>query len=169
MLESMQTLLDLFPEPVVQVQNGTVTAVNAAAQRCLPQLLPGEPLPDCLALPQTASSASGTFTCGTAIYSFSSSRSGPERVIFFRPDTHSALTPRQLEGALRQLRSLLGELLAEVGPLTGANDGVLPKAACWEIWNTSRRPAVRTAIPSAALLWIWTTCAGRPFQMPTVY
>lgn len=129
MLESMQTLLEAFPEAVIQVRNDTVTAVNAAAQRCLPQLSPGSPLPDCLDLPQTAPSASGTFTVGGATYSFSSSRSGLERIILFRPDAQSLLTQRQLEGALRQLRSLLSDVLSEVGPLTGCGGTALPGAA----------------------------------------
>ena len=45
MLDSIQSLLDAFPEGVVQAHAGCVLAANEKARQYLPQLEPGGPLP----------------------------------------------------------------------------------------------------------------------------
>lgn len=127
MLDSIQSLLDAFPEALVQVRDGRVAGANAAARRELPQLNMDAPLPDCLALPACAPSGAGTFTVGESVYTFSRTSSGPEQIILFRPAPQAALTGPQLAGTLRQLRELLGELLVETGPLTGGQKTALPQ------------------------------------------
>ena len=120
MLDSIQALLDVFPEGVIQARDGTVLAVNAAARHYLPRLAQGEPLPEWVALPRYAPAGSGIFTAEGTAYSYSCVEKAGEQVILFRPAAQTALTVRQLEGALHQLRTLMGEILAEVGPATGA-------------------------------------------------
>lgn len=119
MLDSIQALLDAFPEGVVQARNGVVLAANAAARHYLPRLAPGEALPEWVALPRYAPAGSGIFTAEGTAYSYSCVEKNGEQVILFRPAAQTALTGRQLEGGLRQLRTLMGEILAEVGPATG--------------------------------------------------
>lgn len=120
MLDSIQSLLDTFPESVVQIQGGIVLASNEKARQYLPRLIPGAPLPDCIPLPEQGESAAGTFTIGSTVYSYSC-KSGPEDCILsFRPSPReAALQDWQLDGALQQLRALLGEVLAEVGTAPG--------------------------------------------------
>ena len=121
MLDSLQSLLEAIPEGAVQVRDGAVQAANSAARRWLPQLTGGAPLPDCLALSGRAPVGSGHFTQGGASYSFSFTRREEGTVILFRPAPQLVLTADQLDGALRQLRQLLGEFLAELGPEEGTD------------------------------------------------
>ena len=119
MLDSLQSLLDALPEGAIQVRDGVVRAANSAARRWLPQLTEGAPLPDCLALPGRSPAGGGQFTENGASYSFSFTRREEGTVILFRPEPRPVLTADQLDGALRQLRQLLGEFLAELGPEEG--------------------------------------------------
>ena len=121
MLDSLQSLLEAIPEGAVQVRDGAVQAANSAARRWLPQLTGGAPLPDCLALSGRAPVGSGHFTQGGASYSFSFTRREEGTVILVRPAPQPVLTADQLDGALRQLRQLLGEFLAELGPEEGTD------------------------------------------------
>ena len=126
MHESIQSLLDNFPEGIIQIRQGLVLSANAMAKHYLPQLSEGSPLPDCLVLPKNAPRGAGYFTSGPTSYCFSCSPWEEGHLLFFRPAPQSALTGQQLEGALEQLRSFLGEFLAEVGPLTHQEEGTSP-------------------------------------------
>lgn len=119
MLDSIQALLDGFPDGVIQVRDGVVLAANARARRSLPWLEPGTPIPQEIVL---APQGAGRFSAEGVCYTYSCGLAGEDQVVIFRPVERAALTPRQLEGVLRQLRTLLGEILAEVGPAT-ANPG----------------------------------------------
>lgn len=116
----IQSLLDAFPESAVLVREGVVAASNEKARQFLPQLVPGTPLPDCIVLPEEGESGSGVFTAGSAVYGYSC-KSGPEGwMLSFRPTPPQAgLKNWQLEGALGQLRGLLGDILAEAGAAPG--------------------------------------------------
>ncbi len=132
MLDSIQSLFDSFPESVVQVRGGVVTVSNERARQYLPQLIPGAPLPSCIVLPEQGESGTGSFTHDNVAYSYSC-KSGPEGcVLSFRPSPpRAALKDWQLDRALQQLRSLLGEILAEVGTgvtLTGEVPAAFNKA-----------------------------------------
>lgn len=118
MSETILSLLDSFPEGVIQVRQGVVLRANPMARRYLPQLSEGAALPDCLVLPKNATTGAGSFTFGPSTYTFSCALAGEDTIVFFRPAPQNALTGAQLDGALQQLRSFLGEFLAEVGPLT---------------------------------------------------
>lgn len=118
MPHSIQSLLDAFPEASVQLREGLVLAANETARHALPQLAPGAPLPVSIPLPAPGETRSGSFVFDTCAYVYSC-KSGPEgTVLLFRPDTRGALESWQLDGVLQQLRGLLGEILAEVGPAT---------------------------------------------------
>lgn len=124
MLDSIQALLDSFPDGVVQIQDGVVLSVNAAAARCLPQLSPGEPLPQWLLLPRDREPGAGVFTSGPSRYAYSCTVVEEGQMVLFRPEPQTALTGAQLEGVVRQLRTLLGEVLAEVGPAAASGKRV---------------------------------------------
>lgn len=117
MPEFIPSLLDAFPEGVVQMRAGIVLAANEKARQFLPQLEVGSPLPVSIFLPRPGETEQGIFLHGSTAYSYSCKEGGGEQVLLFRPDDRSPLENRQLDGALRQLRELLGELLAEVGPV----------------------------------------------------
>lgn len=130
MLDSIQSLLDAFPDGVVQERAGLVLAANGKARQYLPQLTPGSLLPDCIPLTEQTETVSGVFSAGAAVYLYSCApdSDGAGHVILFRPDPQAGLKSWQLEGALGQLRDLLGEILAEVGP-AAVPGGAVPAAA----------------------------------------
>lgn len=120
MPDSIQSLLDAFPEGVVQLRGGLVEAANEKARQYLPQLSPGAPLPVELSLPAPGETVSGTFASGAATCSYSCKAGEEECVLLFRPQVPAALEGWQLDGALRQLRELLGDVLAESAAAPGA-------------------------------------------------
>ena len=115
MSDSIQSLLDAFPEGVVRLRAGLVLAANEKARQYLPQLTPGEALPVDLCLPGPGETEAGGFVSGGVSYTYSCKAGGEEQILLFRPDAQGVLEPWQLEGALRQLRELLGDVLAEAG------------------------------------------------------
>lgn len=123
MLDSIQSLLDAFPEGVVQVRAGIVLDANEAARRYLSQLSPGSALPLSISLPEAGKTETGTFVLGAKTYTYSCKASGEEHVLLFCPESRGALENWQLDGVLQQLRNLLGEILVEVGPATAVPDG----------------------------------------------
>lgn len=129
MSNPIQNLLNAFPEGVVQLQGGVVLTANTMARRYLPQLEEGAPCPADIPLSRNGPMGAGVFTAGGASYTCSCSEDGGEQFLLFRPAPQTALTDRQLEGAMGQLRELLGEVLAEVGPATGPAGGQVPAAA----------------------------------------
>lgn len=116
MPESIQSLLDALPEGVIQMRAGLVLASNEKARQYLPPLEVGAPLPISIFLPQPGGTEEGVFVFDSVAYSYTCKASKEEQILLFRPDSRSALENWQLDGTLRQLRELLGELLAEVGP-----------------------------------------------------
>ena len=129
MLESIQSLLDALPEGVVQVRGGLVTSCSERARQYLPRLAAGEPVPDELALSEEDGGGTGAFSRGKETYSYTYSAAGGELLVLIRPASESTLSGAQLEGLACQLRTLLGDILAEVGPATAEEGGPVPAAA----------------------------------------
>lgn len=129
MLDLIRSPLDAFPEGVVRVRGGEVAYINGMAGHYLPDLSPGLPLPGWIPLPEEGEAGTGLFTVGANSYTYSCTPQGEEWTILFRPAPQAALTGRQLEGALLQLRGLLGEILAEVGPAAGKSGKKIPADA----------------------------------------
>ena len=167
MLDALHTLLDALPEGVVQLRDGLVLEANDAARRCLPQLEPGAPLPDCLALPGRSPAGTGTFTQNAVSYSFSFTRSEEGAVIVFRPAPQAVLTAGQLDGALRQLRQLLGEFLAELGQ-ENQTAPAFGKSYYRAFRLMNNLDYLRQAAdgPPPGPPWTWTPCAGRRWTGP---
>lgn len=126
MPDSIQSLLNAFPEGVIQVHAGLVLAANDKARQHLPQLTLGEPLPIDLPLPEQGETQTGAFTSDGVSYTYSCKAGGEEHILLFRPDAQTGLEGWQLDGALRQLRGLLGDILAEVS--SAAPNGETPAA-----------------------------------------
>ena len=102
-------LLDSFPGAAVLIDKGKAAAANSMARHYLPQLEEGQPLPSFL--PRGDGEQMGTFSAGLSRYSFRLSP-GPEgQWLLFHPAPQTALTDTQLDGALRQMRTLLSQFL----------------------------------------------------------
>lgn len=129
MLDLIQSLVEALPEGVVQIRGGLVRACSSRARQYLPQLAVGAPVPSVLTLPEEDGGGAGEFSQEGAAYAYSYSAAGGELLVLVRPVSESVLTGGQLEGLVYQLRTLLGDVLAEVGPSTGEEGGPVPAAA----------------------------------------
>ena len=110
------TCLDHFPEGVVLLGENRVLYVNTMAAHYLPRLTPDAPIPAELDLPGSETCGAGVFSVNSTTYTFSRTAAEDGVFLFFRPAPQTALTDLQLEGALRQLRTFLGEFAMELGP-----------------------------------------------------
>ena len=133
MLDFIQTLLDTFPEGAVQLREGAVVFANPMARHYLPQLEPGRPCPGFITLPHTGPSGAGIFTAGPASYTYSCTAGPEEQTVLFRPAPQTALTSRQLEGVLSQLRALHGKSSHQEALESAARLWDLLEQAPWEI------------------------------------
>ena len=115
MSDSIQSLLDAFPDGVVRIRAGLVLAANEKARQYLPRLTPGEALSVDLRFPGPGEAAAGGFVFDGVPYVYSCKSGGEEQILLFRPDARIGLEGWQLDGVLRQLRELLGDMLAEAG------------------------------------------------------
>lgn len=104
------SLLDAFPGAVVLIQGNTVVSANPMARHYLPQLETGAGLPPFL--PQGGGELSGTFSSGASQYTFRLTNAPQGRWLLFQPAPQTALTDLQLDGVLRQMRTLLSQFLS---------------------------------------------------------
>ena len=109
--------MESMPEAAVLVRHWLVESANALARHYLPALEPGRPLPRELRPLIDIHSDGGTFTAGRSTYQFRRTNGEEEgdALLLFCPAPQTALTDGQLDGALRQLRQLLSELMAQCG------------------------------------------------------
>lgn len=129
MPDSIQFLLNAFhafPEGVVQMRAGLVLTANEKARQYLPQLTPGEALPVDFRLPGPGETEAGVFVSEDMSYSYSCKSGGEEQILIFRPDARNGLEGWQMDGALRQLRELLGDVLAEVSSAVPDGETLAP-------------------------------------------
>lgn len=111
MSEAIFSLLDRLSEAAVLIHEGVVSAFSPMALHYLPQLQAGHLAPDCL--PQSALSGGGLFSAGTSTYSYTNTPLEQGQLLIFRPAPQTAVTDVQLDGAMRQFRQFMGELLVE--------------------------------------------------------
>ena len=114
--------LEHLPQAALLCRDGVLVRANALALHCLPQLKPGAPLPPCLAgVDAGAAPLQGEFVSGLSRYTFRLSSTPAGTLLVFSPAPQTALTDGQLDGTLRQLRTLMGDLLVQVeaGPESG--------------------------------------------------
>lgn len=108
MSELNHLFTDLFPEAAVLLEQGMVRQANPLARHYLPQLDVGSYTPPFL--PAQAPS-SGTFTAGQGRYTFRLTHTEAGDLLLFSPAPQHTLTDGQLDGAVRQLRTIMGDML----------------------------------------------------------
>ena len=104
-----------LPHPALEIHNGTVTALNAAAQAHLPSLVQGAPVPEFLIL--HPGQDTGSFTQGSDTFLFTRVPITSGDLVFFRPAQNCAVSAHQLEGFSRQMRETMGALMNQLQTL----------------------------------------------------
>lgn len=127
-MPDLNDLLSRSPEAAVLLQEGRIAAANSMARHYLPQLEPGASVPAWFPPLSGDAPRSGTFTAGLSSYAFRLTGTPDGLWFTFYPAPLTALTDAQLDGALRQLRTFLGEFLVESGELSGAGHPELRKS-----------------------------------------
>lgn len=111
------SLLEQLPESALCIEYGIITAVNARCRALLPELHPGQPLPDFL-IPAAASSGAGTFHSGEHDYQFAVSGNGDQYLLFFSPISNEVSTA-PLGDIVAQLRQCIAPMMEKLAPLLG--------------------------------------------------
>ena len=107
-------ILNALPSAAFLIYQGQITAANAMARHYLSLPEGSVPIPSSLALLSDPTIQSGTFSYGLSHYSFRCTKREEGYLVVFDPAPQTALTDTQLDGVLRQMRSLLGDILLEV-------------------------------------------------------
>ncbi len=115
-----ENYIQQLPHPALEIQNGTVTALNAAAQVQLPSLTPGAAVPEFLVLPPDRDTGSFSHGSDTFLYTRVPASSG--HLVFFQPAQNCTLTAQQVEGFSRQMRQTMGSLLNQLQSLADQLD-----------------------------------------------
>lgn len=108
--------LEVYPHPAMLSDGAVILALNEKAQVLFPGLKPGSDLPDALLSPEGEQSWEGVAALEGRLYQISCRKEAGESLYLFQPREQQALTQGQLDGALYQLRTLMGQFHREIGP-----------------------------------------------------
>ena len=113
MSQSNSSALERLPEGAIQLCQGRVRAFNRAAGAQFPELAVGGQAPEYLS-PALGDQTAGVFLHQGVEYVFSRTPQDCGQLLLVHPSTQSALTDRQLDGFVRQMRSFMQEILLQV-------------------------------------------------------
>ena len=116
--------LNQYPQPALLVDNGRLTALNDKAQALFSGLKSGGDVPEVLLIPEEAG-WEGCITLEGRMYRVAATREGEQTLYLLQPQEQTALGEAQLDGALYQVRTLMGEFRRELAPyVAGEKDRV---------------------------------------------
>lgn len=110
------------PQPAMLSDGECVTGRNEAAKILFPSLAQGCELPGVLQAPDEAECWEGCVTLEGRMYHMAAVREGKEIRYTFHPLEQQALTEGQLDGALYQVRTLMGEFYRQLAPCVAQED-----------------------------------------------
>ena len=114
--------LNAYPQPAIFADENGILALNDKAQALFPNFKPGMPLPDVLCSPEEPV-WEGTAVVNGRVYQIRCEQGKDGAFYTFQPREQLALSEAQLDGALYQLRTLLGEFYRELAPcVSGERD-----------------------------------------------
>lgn len=123
MSHSPLALLEDFPDGAVQYDQGAVFSLNRTARERFPLLRQGDPLPPCLAQAAEDPQPAGSFVFQGVRYLYSRLPLEQGQLLLFHPAVSPAITPRQLDGFVRQLREFLQQILIQFQLITEHAEG----------------------------------------------
>jgi len=119
--------LNEYPQPAVYAQGERLAGMNDQAQTLFAAMKPGDALPEVLCALDGEEHWEGTVTLEGRMYRVAAVREGEETLYLFQPQEQQALSEAQLDGALYQVRTLMGQFRRELGPyVAGAQTQFAP-------------------------------------------
>ena len=100
---TQESYLEQLPQPAMEVRNGVITALNAAALAQLPDLACGQAAPEFLRAPLSANEQNGCFSHQGDTFLFTRLSAPESQILLFRPGS-DGLSGSQVEGFSRQMR-----------------------------------------------------------------
>ena len=108
--------LNAYPQPAIFADDHAVSAMNEKAQALFPCMHVGDALPETLTPPEGEQVWEGAAVLEGRTYQIRYEQCEQGGIYTFQPGEQLALSDGQLDGALYQLRTLLGEFYRELGP-----------------------------------------------------
>lgn len=114
-----------YPLPAMCSNGAEITGLNEQARGLFPAWREGSGLPEQLYVPEDAGTWEGSVVLEGRSYQVRCSREGERQLYTFQPQEQRALTEGQLDGALYQVRALMGEFYRQLAPCVAAEDTAL--------------------------------------------
>lgn len=108
--------LNEYPQPAMLAEGGRLCGMNELARTLFPGIKTGEELPGVLCLPEDEPRWEGSVPLEGQCFRVAAVREGEHVLYLISPREQSALTEGQLDGALYQMRTLMGQFHRELGP-----------------------------------------------------
>jgi len=108
--------LNEYPQPAVLAVGGRVNALNDKARTLFSGLAAGDALPEVLHAPEECGNWEGCVTLFDRMYRVTATAREDGTLFLFRPQEQQALSEAQMDGALYQMRTLMGEFRRELAP-----------------------------------------------------
>jgi len=108
--------LNEYPQPAMLGGAGRLCGMNELARALFPGFKPGDELPEVLNMPADEPRWEGSVPLMGNTYRVTSLREGEHVLYLISPREQYALTEGQLDGALYQMRTLMGQFRRELGP-----------------------------------------------------
>jgi len=112
----MMKKMNEYPQPAMYAQGDHIAALNEKAQALFSSLGPGDELPAALTIPEEGNRWEGVVTLEGRMYRLAAERKGESTLYLFQPQEQQALGEAQLDGALYQVRTLMGQFRRELAP-----------------------------------------------------
>ena len=131
--------LEQFPQSAIQISDGLVCGVNHAASALLPSLRQGCPPPaPLLPLLDEGTQPVGTVALSHTLFTYSRLPLEKGILLLLQPAPAQGVTPRQLDGFIRQARTLMQDLLLTV-QLMESSSGEASRPDFWKTYCRTTR------------------------------
>lgn len=108
--------LNQYPQPAILAVGERLVQLNDKAETLFPELTENGTLPEVLQLPDESEKWEGYVTLAGRMYRVAATREGEQTLYLLQPREQQALGEAQMDGALYQVRTLMGQFRRELAP-----------------------------------------------------
>ncbi len=119
--------LNEYPQPAILGAEERLAALNEKAAALFPSWKAGDMLPDVLLLPQAGERWEGTAALEGRRYRVSAVPKGEQTLYLLAPEEQIAMSDGQMDGALYQMRTLMGQFRRELAPYVSGEQETLAR------------------------------------------